>query len=61
PASNLGDGPYYFEFDKRNGDLVDLQGPGVDSADGSALLAMSHDAQAWAAEGRRHRRKRGGI
>lgn len=48
PASGLGEGPYFFEFDKRNGDLVDVQGPGASTyADGPALVALSHDAQAW--------------
>ena len=34
-----------FVFDKRNGDLVEVYHPG--SEDGSALLALSQDAQAY--------------
>ena len=47
PASGLGRGPYYFEYDS-NGDLVDIQGPGAQSyADGPALKALSEDAQEY--------------
>lgn len=47
PASNLGPGPYFFEFG-RNGDLVDVEGPGARSwADGSALKALSEDAERY--------------
>lgn len=34
-----------FEYDKRNGDLVDVRHS--DSEDGAALAALSHDAQAY--------------
>lgn len=50
PASGLGRGPYFFEFDKRSGDLVDVAGPGAGSggyADTEALVALSQDAQKW--------------
>ncbi len=48
PASGLGRGPYFFEFDRRNGDLVDVQGPGASSyADGAALVALAEDAQRY--------------
>lgn len=40
PCSRLR-GAYWFEFDKRNGDLVDGRGHG----DGEEHLALSHDAQ----------------
>ena len=51
PASGLGDGPCYFEFNKRNGDLVDVKGPGAHSwADGPGLVALSYDAQRWGKE-----------
>lgn len=47
PASGLGAGPYFFEFDE-GGDIVDVQGPGVDSwADGPALGALMDDAKAY--------------
>lgn len=47
PASGLGSGPYYFEFDSR-GNLVDVEGPGAQSwADGPALVALSEDAQEY--------------
>lgn len=33
----------WFEFEKRNGDLVDIRHPG--SSDGAALVALAEDAQ----------------
>lgn len=51
PCSGLRSKPVTFQFDKRNGDLVDSndreQHP---DADGSALVALSHDAQAYGAK-----------
>ena len=45
PCSGLPDDTsLWFQFDKRNGDLVDLRPSNVD---GDALLALSHDAQAY--------------
>lgn len=61
PASGLhGLRSIYFEFDKRNGDLVDLKANGKHDAgrfDGPALVALSEDAQKLAIrklEERRH-------
>lgn len=34
----------WFQFDKRNGDLVDMADSDCDQG---GLLALSHDAQAW--------------
>ena len=47
PCSGLGARGYSFTFDKRNGDLVDHNAP--ESHDGEALVALSHDAQAYGA------------
>ena len=51
PCSGLMFHSITFEYDKRNGDLVDSDAdryhPG---ADGSALLALSQDAQAFGLE-----------
>ena len=44
PGSILS-GCYAFQFDKRSGDLVDLEGTG----DGSELVALSEDACAYGA------------
>lgn len=37
----------WFQFDRRNGDLVDLKATGP-YEDGPAMLALSQDAQAYA-------------
>ncbi len=44
PCSNLPDRWIWFQFDKRNGDLVDINPNDIDGED---LLALSHDAQAY--------------
>lgn len=46
PCSGLQGKAVTFEFDKRNGDLVDCSAS--ESQDGSALLALSDDAKAYA-------------
>ena len=38
----------WFQFDKRNGDLIDMS-PKTEGCDPSGILALSHDAQAWGA------------
>ena len=46
----------WFQFDKRNGDLVDMPSDRAADNDPSGVLALSHDAQAWGRarlEGRR--------
>ena len=50
PVSGLPNAAIYFEFDKRNGDLVDIGSRrSLDRAEGSgALLALSEDAQKFA-------------
>lgn len=45
PCSGLPERSFWFQFDKRNGDLVDLSPSEYDGAD---LLALSQDAQAFA-------------
>jgi len=42
--------PIWFQFDKRNGDLVDIQPSNWEErgADGTAMVALSQDAQAYA-------------
>lgn len=45
PCSTL-TGRYWFQFDKRNGDLVDMSGRG----DGAEHLALSQDAQKFGLE-----------
>lgn len=45
PCSGLPDRAHWFQFDRRNGDLVDLT---PNRHDGPALLALSQDAQEWA-------------
>lgn len=49
PCSTLPDRAIYFEFDTRNGDLVDLRPDNIDGAD---VLALSQDAQDFAGVGR---------
>jgi hypothetical protein len=50
PCSELPDKAISFQFDKRNGDLVDMWPyKYADQFDGEAALALSHDAQAFAA------------
>lgn len=55
PRSGLSGKPIVFEFDRRNGDLVDLYElredgtRGGDPHDGPALLALSQDAARFAA------------
>jgi len=46
PCSGLPERSIWFQFDKRNGDLVDMRGVG--DYDGPDLLALSQDAQAYA-------------
>ena len=48
PCSGLPERALWFQFDKRNGDLVDMGGAG--NYDGSDLLALSQDAQKWGDE-----------
>lgn len=43
PCSRLPDRAITFEFDARNGDLVDV----TDGVDGDDALALSYDAQAY--------------
>ena len=45
PCSTLPDRAVYFEFDARNGDLVDMRPIDMD---GSDVLALSEDAQRFA-------------
>ena len=45
PCSGIPSRSLSFTFDKRNGDLVDTDAP--ESADGAALVALSHDAQTY--------------
>jgi hypothetical protein len=47
PCSRLKCRNTWFQFDKRNGDLVDIEPVNVDGAE---LLALSHDAQNYAAK-----------
>lgn len=44
PCSTLPDRSVWFQFDKRNGDLVDMH---PSDMDGSDVLALSQDAQAY--------------
>lgn len=46
PCSGLPSRALWFQFDKRNGDIVELS-PGSERFDGPALLALSQDAQAY--------------
>ncbi len=46
PCSGLPGHAIWFQFDKRNGDLVDIK-PDSNNFDGPALLALSNDAQAY--------------
>jgi hypothetical protein len=48
PCSGLPDKAIWAQFDKRNGDLVDME-PDLSSADGGALLAIIADGQRYAA------------
>lgn len=47
PCSNLPDRSIWAQFDRRNGDLVDLK-PSLENADGGAVLAIIADGQAYA-------------
>lgn len=49
PCSGMPIRPIWFQFDKRNDDLVDILPNDLEEhgTDGSALVAMSHDAQAY--------------
>lgn len=49
PCSGLPSRAIGFQFDKRNGDLVDVWGT-REEHDGPALLALSHDAGNYAAK-----------
>jgi hypothetical protein len=49
PCSGLPDKAITFQFDARNGDLVDIW-PDSSKFDGSGLLALSQDAQAYGRE-----------
>lgn len=44
PGSGLPERSHWFQFDKRNGDLVDMRPSYYDGPD---LLALSQDAQVW--------------
>lgn len=46
PCSGLPDRAVTFQFDKRNGDLVDIW-PYAEKWDGDAAVALSHDAQEY--------------
>jgi hypothetical protein len=46
PCSGLPTRSISFQFDKRNGDLVDIR-PDSQHFDGPALVALSQDAQAY--------------
>ena len=46
PCSGLPDRHVTFQFDKRNGDLVDIW-PNSDAWNGDAALALSQDAQVY--------------
>lgn len=50
PCSGLPERPIWAQFDKRNGDLVDMNPSNLEErgADGSALLALLADAQNYA-------------
>lgn len=50
PCSGLVCRNTWFQFDKRNGDLVEIEPQQPDSADGSAVLALCQDAQNYAAK-----------
>lgn len=52
PCSGLPEKRIWAQFDKRNGDLVDLAPSNLEErgADGSALLALLQDAQNFAAK-----------
>lgn len=47
PCNGMPSRPIWFQFDKRNGDLVDMRPSNWEEqgADGSAMLALSQDAQ----------------
>ena len=46
PCSGLSDKPVTFQFDKRNGDLIDSNdAANHPNADGSALVALAADAK----------------
>ena len=47
PCNGMPDSPIWFQFDKRNGDLVDMKPSNWEErgADGSAMVALSEDAQ----------------
>ncbi len=47
PCSGLPDRRIAFEYQRSNGDLVDMR-PDTSAFDGPALLALSQDAQEWA-------------
>lgn len=48
PCSQLPDCAITFEFDKRNGDLVDIRaGRNTSKVDGPEAVALSNDAQAF--------------
>ncbi len=50
PCSGLRSRPVTFQFDKRNGDLVDSNdADNHPNADGGAMVALSADAQAYGA------------
>lgn len=46
PCSGLPDAPISFEFDRRNGDLVDIRCRKA-YQDGAGILALSQDAQQY--------------
>ena len=48
PCSRLPEKAISFQFDKRNGDLVNIR-PDSSRFDGPELVALSEDAQNWGA------------
>lgn len=49
PCNGMPTRPIWFQFDKRNGDLVDMVPSNWEErgADGGAMVALSQDAQAY--------------
>jgi hypothetical protein len=50
PCNGMPTAPIWFQFDKRNGDLVDMKPSNWEErgADGGAMVALSQDAQTYA-------------
>lgn len=49
PCNGMPTAPIWFQFDKRNGDLVDMKPSDWEDrgADGSAMVALSEDAKTY--------------